>query len=40
MSHIEFPFHVDGRGRTTATSDADHVRDLVEQVCSPRRASG
>lgn len=29
---IDFPYHVDGRGRT-ATADADgHVRDLVEQV--------
>ena len=32
MSHIGFPFRVDGRGRTTATSEADHVRELVEQL--------
>lgn len=31
-SHIDFPFHVDGRGRTGLTSDGDHIRDLVEQV--------
>jgi phage baseplate assembly protein W len=32
MSHIGFPFHVDSRGRTTAATDADHVRQLVEQL--------
>ncbi len=32
MSHIGFPFRVDGRGRTTASNDADHVRELVEQL--------
>jgi phage baseplate assembly protein W len=30
--HIDFPFHVDNRRRTAATSDADHVRDLIEQL--------
>lgn len=30
--HIDFPFRVDTRRRTAATSDADHVRDLIEQV--------
>src|SRR5881296_536647 len=29
---IDFPFHVDGRGRTAATDDDDHIRDLIEQV--------
>jgi len=29
---VDFPFTVDPRGRTTATTDAEHVRDLVEQV--------
>jgi len=29
---IDFPFHVDGRGRTAATDPDDHVRDLIEQV--------
>jgi uncharacterized protein len=32
MSQIDFPFHVDGRGRTAATGDDDHIRDLIEQV--------
>jgi phage baseplate assembly protein W len=30
--NIEFPFQLDGRGRTAATSDDDHIRDLIEQV--------
>ncbi len=30
--NIDFPLHVDGRGRTAATDDADHLRDLIEQV--------
>jgi phage baseplate assembly protein W len=30
--NIEFPLQLDGRGRTAATSDDDHVRDLIEQV--------
>jgi phage baseplate assembly protein W len=29
---FDFPFHVDGRGRTATTGDADHLRDLIEQV--------
>jgi phage baseplate assembly protein W len=29
---IDYPLRVDGRGRTAATSEDDHVRDLVEQV--------
>jgi Bacteriophage baseplate protein W len=29
---VDFPFHVDARGRTAATDEDDHVRDLVEQV--------
>ncbi len=29
--NIDFPFHLDDRGRVAATDDADHVRDLVEQ---------
>lgn len=29
---LDFPWAVDGRGRTAATSHDDHVRDLVEQV--------
>lgn len=32
MTHVDFPYHVDARGRTGSTDDPDHVRDLVEQV--------
>lgn len=31
MSHLDFPYHVDGTGRSAATTAADHVRDLIEQ---------
>lgn len=29
---LDFPYHVDGRGRTAVTTADDHVRDLIEQV--------
>jgi uncharacterized protein len=29
---LDFPFHVDGRGRTAVTDPDDHLRDLIEQV--------
>ena len=29
---IDFPFHLDTRGRTAATGEEEHVRDLIEQV--------
>ena len=29
--NIDFPFHLDTRGRTAATDDNDHVRDMIEQ---------
>lgn len=29
---VDYPFHVDPRGRTATTTHADHVRDLIEQV--------
>ncbi len=29
---LDFPYHLDGRGRTAETDDDDHVRDLVRQV--------
>lgn len=29
---IDYPFHLDSRGRTAATDQDDHIRDLVEQV--------
>jgi len=28
--NIDYPFHFDALGRTAATSDADHVRDMIE----------
>jgi len=30
--NIDFPFHFDGRGRTAATDDDDHIRDMIEQL--------
>jgi phage baseplate assembly protein W len=30
--NIDFPFHFDNRGRTAATSDDDHIRDMIEQL--------
>ena len=30
--NIDFPFHVDHRGRTAATGLDDHVRDMIEQL--------
>jgi phage baseplate assembly protein W len=30
--NIDFPFQVDGRGRTAATDDQDHSRDMIEQL--------
>jgi phage baseplate assembly protein W len=30
--NIDFPFHIDGRGRTAATDDQNHIRDMIEQL--------
>ena len=30
--NIDFPFHIDARGRTAATDYDDHVRDMIEAV--------
>lgn len=30
--HIDYPYHFDRCGRTAATSDEDHIRDLIEQL--------
>ena len=30
--NIDFPFQLDGRGRSATTSDDDHVRDMIEQL--------
>jgi hypothetical protein len=32
MSHLDFPYRFDGRGRTATTDEANHIRDLIEQV--------
>jgi phage baseplate assembly protein W len=32
MMQIDYPFHIDGRGRTASTGQDDHIRDLIEQV--------
>ena len=32
MIQIDYPFHIDGRGRTADTDQNDHIRDLIEQV--------
>lgn len=29
---IDYPYHIDGRGRTAQTGTEDHLRDLIEQV--------
>jgi phage baseplate assembly protein W len=29
---LDFPLHVDGRGRLAVTSPDDHVRDMIQQV--------
>ena len=33
---IDFPLHLDRRGRTAVTDYADHVRDMVEQLLLTR----
>lgn len=30
--NIDFPLHLDARGRTASTDDDDHIRDMIEQV--------
>jgi phage baseplate assembly protein W len=30
--NIDFPFRIGGNGRTAVTDDAEHIRDLIEQV--------
>lgn len=29
---VDFPYRFDHRGRTAATDEAEHIRDLIEQV--------
>lgn len=30
--NFDFPYDIDGRGRTAISDDDDHLRDLIEQV--------
>lgn len=30
--NVDYPFHIDTRGRTAEATDEDHIRDLIEQV--------
>jgi len=30
--NIDFPLQIDPRGRTATTDDADHIRDMIEQL--------
>lgn len=32
MQTLDHPYHFDGRGRTATIGEADHIRDLIEQV--------
>lgn len=32
MTHLDFPYRLDSRGRTAETTRDDHLRDLIEQV--------
>jgi len=32
MYNLDFPFHIDQRGFSAATTGEDHIRDMVEQV--------
>jgi phage baseplate assembly protein W len=30
--YMDYPFHIDGRGRSADTDEDDHIRDLIHQV--------
>jgi hypothetical protein len=30
--NVDYPFHFDAKGRTAATGDDDHIRDMIEQL--------
>jgi Bacteriophage baseplate protein W len=32
MRTLDYPYHFDGSGRSAATDELDHIRDLIEQV--------
>ncbi len=29
---LDYPYHIDGRGRSATTAGDDHVRDMIEQI--------
>lgn len=31
-SDMDYPFHIDGRGRIGTTNEDDHIRDMIHQV--------
>ena len=31
-AQLDYPLHFDGRGRTAATTDDEHIRDMIEQL--------
>jgi phage baseplate assembly protein W len=37
MINIDFPFHIARDGRTALTGDADHIRDMLEQLLFTNR---
>ncbi len=30
--YLDYPYSIDGRGRTAVTAGDDHIRDMIEQV--------
>jgi Bacteriophage baseplate protein W len=32
MSQLDYPYQIDGRGRTAGADQDEHIRDLIEQV--------
>jgi phage baseplate assembly protein W len=30
--NVDYPFRIDGRGRTAIAGDDDHIRDMIEQL--------
>ena len=32
MMQVDYPYRIDGRGRIAATTEDEHIRDLIEQV--------
>ncbi len=32
VSYLDYPFHIDTRGRAATTARADQIRDMIEQV--------